>query len=456
MLNQFLPVEKLHQNLKDYLESWNFLLNQINPENITSIYQDSKVLAALHHALNIDKYGQVKFREELFQHAPDQKIFEFAKKIHISFSSFEETQSMDFRKKLASFRWGNNEQTSSFLEIFEYPEYLLPSESEKNFAMKHIQKAQNPLKPLKDYQTEVFFNSQNNIEFPNIKFLIQMPTGAGKTRVAMEIIAHFLNKKEGRQVIWLADRAELCEQAVEAFENTWSHLGKYDLNLYQFWGNSTLPPNIEGTSFVICMYQKIREPIKNGHLNTKGDLIVTDEAHNVLAKTYKETIENLKDFRKKQTRVIGLTATPGRGSGKSLENEKLASFFDNKIIGIDSKDLGVIAYLQRKNILSRCIRKPLKTNIQYTLTKKEWETLSKSYEREYPEGFLERVANDNRRNAIILLRLIELSKESKHILVFGASKKQSKLLCGLLIALNYSAVHVDGNTPSTYRKDVVE
>ena len=69
MLNQFLPVEKLHQNLKDYLESWNFLLNQINPENITSIYQDSKVLAALHHALNIDKYGQVKFREELFQHA---------------------------------------------------------------------------------------------------------------------------------------------------------------------------------------------------------------------------------------------------------------------------------------------------------------------------------------------------------------------------------------------------
>jgi superfamily II DNA or RNA helicase len=98
----------------------------------------------------------------------------------------------------------------------------------------------------------------------------------------------------------------------------------------------------------------------------------------------------------------------------------------------------------------------LKTNIQYTLTKKEWETLSKSYEREYPEGFLERVANDNRRNAIILLRLIELSKESKHILVFGASKKQSKLLCGLLIALNYSAVHVDGNTPSTYRKDVVE
>jgi len=322
---------------------------------------------------------------------------------------------------------------------------------------KLIPKLQDPYKPFKDFQADVFFETQRTIEYPNIKFLIQMPTGAGKTRVAMEIVSAFLNQKEGRQVVWMADRSELCDQAIEAFENAWSHVGKYDLKLYRLWGDNTqLPKKIEGTSFIVAMYQKIREPLKRGELPLKADLIITDEAHNVLARTYYETIENLKDFHKKQTRVVGLTATPGRGSGDQIQNERLVSFFDNKIIRIPSRGEGAIAYLQSKKILARCKRKPLPTNINYTLTKDEWKSLSKSFIHEYPDGLLERIANDNKRNSLIILRLIELAKECNHILVFGASIKQSKLLCGLLIALGYSAVYVDGNTPHSYRKDVVE
>lgn len=455
MLNQYLPTEKLHQDLKEYLESWNFLLNQINPENIITIFQNSKLLSALHHALNIDKYSQSKFRQELFEYAPDEKIVEFAKKNNIVSSSFEETQTVEFRRKIASFTWGNNSHTKNFIDVFGYPDYLFPSELEKYKTEKIIPKLQDPYKPFKDYQSDVFFETQRTIEYPNIKFLIQMPTGAGKTRVAMEIVSAFLNKKEGRQVVWMVDRSELCDQAIEAFENAWSHVGKHDLTLYRLWGDVELPKKIEGTSFIVAMYQKIRGPLKKGEISLKADLIITDEAHNVLARTYNETIQNLKDFRKKQTRIVGLTATPGRGSGEPIQNEKLVSFFDNRIIGIPSGDIGVIVYLQRKKILARCIRKPLETNIRYTLTTEEWKNLSKSFEHEYPDGLLERIANDNSRNAIILFRLIELAKECNHILVFGASLKQSKLLCGLLIALGHSAVHVDGDTPDNYRKDVV-
>lgn len=428
MLNQYLPIGNIHQNLEEYLESWDFLLKQINPENITPIFQDSKLLSSLHHALNIDKYKQKKFREELFQYAPDKKIIDFAKEIGIKFSSFEETQTHEFRKYLAGFRWGSNEQTKKFLKIFEYSDYLLPKEIEDEDAKKFFPKLADPLKPLKDYQSEVFFNTQKIIEFPNVKFLIQMPTGAGKTRVAMEIISSFLNNKEGRQVVWLADRSELCEQAVEAFENCWSHLGKVDLTLHRMWGGNTLPKKIEGTSFIVAMYQKIREPLKKKTLELKGDLIMTDEAHNAIAKTHNETIERLKDFKNKQTRVLGLTATPGRSDNS--QNKKLVSFFDNKIIGIDSKEIGVISYLQRKKILARCIREKLETKIKYTLTNEEWRKLAKSFEHEYPEELLKRIANDNGRNAIILFRLIELAKNHNHVLVFGATKKQSKLLCG--------------------------
>ena len=157
---------------------------------------------------------------------------------------------------------------------------------------------------------------------------------------------------------------------------------------------------------------------------------------------------------KKQTRVIGLTATPGRQSGNNAANQKLASIFHNELVGLDI-NAETIKSLQQKGILARCIRKPLNTKIQYTLTPEEWDGISKNFSREYSDGLLERIAKDNIRNTIIIKKLIDLAKDCKHILVFGASKHQSKLLCGIMIATEHNAAHVDGETPAKYRKDVV-
>ena len=106
--------------------------------------------------------------------------------------------------------------------------------------------------------------------------------------------------------------------------------------------------------------------------------------------------------------------------------------------------------------MARCIHSPLKTDIKYTLTKDEWSKLAKSFENEYPDEFVEKIANDQKRNVLITLKLLELASTCKHILVFGANISQSKLLCGILIALGFSAVYVDGESPSNYRKDVVK
>ena len=455
MLNQFLPIDKLHKELNEFLESWNWILGQINPENTVSLFQDKKTLSKLHHSLNIGKYSSVKFREELILCAPDEKIIEFAKKIDVQYSSLSEVQTEEFRKKIASFSWGVNNETKMFVDVFEYPSYLIPQEIEKVTSIEELPKPINPYKQLKEFQSEIYFEAIKHVENANTRFLIQLPTGAGKTRTAMEIVSTFLNKKEGRQVVWLADRAELCEQAIEAFNNAWNHIGKYELKIIRMWGDIELPEKIEGTCFVVGMYQKIHRPLKNGKLSLKGDLIITDEAHNVLAPTHEETILNLTDFQIKQSRVIGLTATPGRTTSESIQNEQLVSFFNDKIIGIDPTNQGPIEYLQGKRVLARCIHSPLKTDIKYTLTQDEWKKLAKSFENEYPDEFIEKIANDERRNLLITLKLLELSSQCKHILVFGANLKQSKLLCGILIALGYSAVYVDGDSPPNYRKDVV-
>lgn len=456
MLNQFLPVGQLHKELEDYLESWNWILGILNPENTTTIYQDKKTLAKLHHALNIGKYSKVKFREKLLLCASDEKLSKFAKKNNIRYQSIKEIQSTEFRKKIAHFNWGANKETKNFVEVFGYPDYLVPLKSAKFETIQKLSKAEEPYKQLKDYQSEIYFKSQKFVELANSRLLIQLPTGAGKTRTTMEIIATFLNKGEGRQVVWLADRSELCEQAMEAFLNVWIHIGKSDIQIYRIWGDTKVPKKIQGKCFVVGMYQKIHRPLRDNKFSLKADLIITDEAHNVLAPTYEESIENLSDFQGKQTRIVGLTATPGRRSEFSAQNEQLVSFFNENILKIDVEGKGPIEYLQGKKVLARCIHEPLETEIKYTLTPNEWKKLAESFEHEYPEDFVKKIANDQRRNVIILKRLVELASERKHILVFGASIKQSKILCGILIALGHSAVYVDGNSPTNYRKDVVK
>jgi len=449
MLNQYLPDTILQHDLKEFMTDWGFLLNQLTPEEITPLPANLELLSKLHHALSIDRYSKVGFRQTLLGYAPYEEIRTFANNLGIELPR-EDTPS--FRNKLASFTWGHNEKTKEFVKSFEYSDYLIPNQIEKQTTKNTIFKSENPYKPFKDYQFDIFVEASERVEYANKKFLIQMPTGSGKTKVATEIIASFLNQKNGRQVVWLSDRKELCEQAMDAFENTWAHLGLHDLVTYRLWGEDTnIPTKIEEDSFIVAMYQKIRNPLKNGTLNLSADLIVADEAHNSLAKTYLETIDKLSDLWKKQTRVIGLTATPGRQSNNDAENQKLASAFNGELVGSDI----TIKLLQQKGILARCIRKPLETNLEYKLTEKEWDDISKSFSRDYPDGLLERIAKDNIRNTVIIKRMLELAKECKHILVFGASKHQSKLLCGIMIAMGHRAAHIDGETPANYRKDTV-
>jgi len=49
------------------------------------------------------------------------------------------------------------------------------------------------------------------------RVLLHMPTGAGKTRTAMNVLAHFFRDRlaDSDLVVWLAHSEELCEQAAD-------------------------------------------------------------------------------------------------------------------------------------------------------------------------------------------------------------------------------------------------
>lgn len=449
MLNENLALADLQASLKEFLESFDFLLSQIDPEKYQSVYSNKRQLADLHHALNLDKYSTRQFRERLLLVAPDSKITEFARQTGHR-DDRQSVQSESFRVELAGFRWGNNVATREFVRIFEYADYLVPLDDESASYEQRLFPSNSPFKQLKDYQTRVVFEALESIESPNARFLIHMPTGSGKTRVAMEIISYFLNRKEGLQVVWLVDRRELGEQAMDAFMNVWSHLGKYPLNAYRIWSDAPVPERLEGTAFAVAMYQKI----KGAASQLKADLVVPDEAHIAVAPTYSATINELRDRRLRQTRVMGLTATPGRGSGMIENNNKLSEFFHTTMIGIDDGG-GTIESLQNKGILAKCEREVINPNIVYKLTKDEWRQISKEYRPEFPEGVLERIANDNKRTLQILLKLLDLGKSHKRVLVFCGSIKQSKIMSSIMSVHGYSSAYVTGSSPDAYRKDAV-
>ena len=447
MLNEHLKEEELQSSLSDFLDFYNLFFAQWKPEERITIYQNKKLLAKLHHALNIEKYGQTAFMQRLLIGAPTDKIVEFAKTIGRKFSNYDEAETEKFRNVLASFKWGRNDATRAFVEVFGYPDYMVPSDSGTIQSEEMAIPSGEPFKQLKDYQAEISFKAIRFLERANTRFLIQMPTGSGKTRVAMEIISHFLNEDRERSVVWLAEREELCDQAMETFIDVWSHLGQRAIGICRLWGK-TDAASISGTAkFTVAMYQKIREPLKNECLAIKTDLIVPDEAHTVIAPTYSKIIESLMDRRTKQTRIMGLTATPGRGNQSIEANKELSMFFGGNIVEIESEH-GTIEFLRRRRILARCDRSPLNTNIQYTLTMREWKTLSASFEREFPDGLLEKIAKDNTRNMKIILKLLDIANERRHVLVFCGSRWQSKLLCGAMIAMDYAAA-ICGREQST-------
>lgn len=72
------------------------------------------------------------------------------------------------------------------------------------------------------------------------RVVLHMPTGAGKTRMAMHLVCQHLIAHPNTVVVWLANSEELCEQAAEEFQEAWSFLGNRSLDVYRFWGTRHL------------------------------------------------------------------------------------------------------------------------------------------------------------------------------------------------------------------------
>ena len=305
----------------------------------------------------------------------------------------------------------------------------------------------------------MFQRAKEELHINLSRFVIQMPTGSGKTRTAMEFITDFLNTYSGDcSIVWLAHSEELCEQSLQCFKEVWTHVAKKNLKLFRCWGdNVSLPYNFSGSAFIVAGFQKLwalyqKNVIPFNELKKKNQLIIVDEAHKAIAPTYKKVTKALMGD---STRLIGLTATPGRGKDAIGENKELSEFFFNKIFSIETPgNKSVISYLREKKVLAKVNAKPLISGRTYTLTTKEKEYLAGNFD--FPPGLLKTIADDDIRNLEIIKRLDKECSTGVSALFFACSIEHSKFICSLLIYLGHCAVHIDGSTDKNLRRQYLK
>jgi len=337
------------------------------------------------------------------------------------------------------------------------------SGSVKNLsAYEVLPKASAPYKPLKDYQFEVYFQALESLEVDYSRFILQMPTGSGKTRTAIEVITSFLNLNPEASVVWLAHSTELCDQASECFLEVWPHVANKSINFQRYYGEYDFDPNpVSKINFLCTSFQSAyaliaKSPnLVEARLHQKR-LIVVDEAHKVIAPTYKSVTQALQC---EGTCIVGLTATPGRTYKEfntDDENSELSQFFFEKIISFNPKDKGAIEYLRDKGVLAHAKSEVLTVDSDINLSPKELKQVSELFE--IPASVLDKIGKNSIRNAEILAKIKQLitSKAASSIIFFGTSVEHSVLICSLLKFLDIKAEHVDGTTARSTRDSIIE
>lgn len=396
---------------------------------------------------------------------PPRTLTELVKKLKEQGYDTKGADHMDTAENIAKIRWNyrNIEFCRLFLEYFELPDHFLPPEKKNISPFIDILPISGnnqliinrPFKSLLDYQVQVYSDSMKKLLVPRSRFIIQMPTGSGKTRTSMEIIANYLKSQpDGKVVLWMAHTEELCEQSFECFVEVWQHLANKPLKAIRFWGKQPTPAPYNKSMFIVGGFSKIMAALRKdedafSHLKSRIGLIVIDEAHRAVAPKTKQAITSISG---PNTQIIGLTATPGRAELEETQ-DMTDFFFEAKVnIKTDSGE-SEIKMLKRRKVLANIDYIPIESPLDIELNAAQKRHLEKKFE--FPEGFLKKVASNNVRNIEIIKKLLYSCQIGKKILFFSCSVKHSRFIMALLEYHGISAAHVDGKTSRSRREDSI-
>ena len=326
------------------------------------------------------------------------------------------------------------------------------------------------LPPLHDYQRVVVDNARNLIRSGGTlgerRGMISMPTGSGKTRVAVQAIVEAMREGEFKGgVLWVADRDELCEQAVEAWREVWASEGtqKARLRISRMWAGQQQPLPTAEMHVIVATIQtlsaRLAKPTEEHDFLSEFKLLVFDEAHRSIAPspTYVMEKRGLTRWRRAHEPIlIGLTATPYRGHDER-ETERLVRRYSSNRLDhgafVSDHPEDVIAELQNMRVLAEADHQTIEGG-EFSMTPKE---LGQSRATPWlPRSVELRIASDAERTRRIIGAYHEHVGPDWPALVFATSVEHSQTVAALLTRDGIKARAVSANTETSVRRRIVE
>ena len=167
---------------------------------------------------------------------------------------------------------------------------------------------------LFDYQKDMAMRIEKAFRLYR-SVMAQMPTGTGKTVVLASVVESFLGEHPLKSVWIVAHRRELVSQIQETIERVFSNrlAEKEDGS-----SDNLIEKPLDSSLFTLrsSLIKAMSIQWLARHYDEIGEepgMIVIDEAHHALAKTYKEMWDRFP-----KAKFLGLTATPCRLNGKGF------------------------------------------------------------------------------------------------------------------------------------------
>lgn len=425
------------------------------------------------------------FRLRLLKSFSPQEILDFRVKLPAKYSDCEDLNVLV--EVVSNASWKETEISRHLLRILSYASDEVFGKKEQSGEAEEDIISNEKFYELLDYQYIIRQKALNVLRsnYGLRRFLIHMPTGTGKTKTATHIICHHYNYNLHKRglVLWVAHTTELLEQAYSTFTGVWRNIGNGSIHTYKLWRdyNVEIPRN-GFNGFMVCSIQKLQAIQNNNEelfqaIVRDTRLLVYDEAHKASAMETRNIIEKV------MTRVggledralMGLSATPGRTTSQSFDNNLLVSMFGNKIIGIDTKLMNavnlstqeaanaeaeedVIKYFQNRGVLSKIVKEEL--TYPENLSDEEIDKIrvvasSHGYD-DFSKAALETIGRNKSRNLRIMQKLRELNMQGKPTIVFACSVKHAQLLSAMLTLEDIPNAVVYGDMSSYERASAIE
>ena len=305
--------------------------------------------------------------------------------------------------------------------------------------------------------------------------ILRLPTGSGKTRIAVEAVIEFWKKKPNgvRFVMWIGQTEELCEQAFQSFKQVWEERGTDGdiLSIYRTWGGRGLP-DVADTGIIIAgisqIYTMIPKPPNGDDMEQENELsriksvvgaVIVDEAHGSTTAMYSKVFESLGMLSgsegAKQIPLLGITATPYRSGdyqtgllmrqyNKNIlwpnPDFKPREHFDDNWRDYDF----VLDRLTKNEVLSVPSYYYIYSGGIFSMDEKETKVLENQHI--LPDTLLNRVGKDPTRNLAVYKIIKKWADMDRSILFFGANVNQAIMMKEFLNQNGIKSAVITGET----------